>query len=59
MNDLMKLLDGKKSYIVLILAGVGLIMQQKGIVIPEVAWQVLGLLGLGAVRSTINKLISK
>ena len=50
------LLQGKKTYIVAVLIGVGAIATQLGYVIPEFAWTLLAALGLGAVRSAIEKL---
>lgn len=50
-----KLLQGKKTYIVAILIGVGAAAQAMGYVIPEYVYILLGALGLGAVRSGIEK----
>ena len=51
-------LQGKKTYIVAVLIGVGAVLQTLGYVIPEAVWYILGALGLGAVRSAIDKLKS-
>lgn len=48
-------LQGKKTYIVSILIGVGGILMAQGVVIPEYVWVILSALGLGAVRSGIDK----
>ena len=56
MDKLLKLLDGKKTYIVAILTATGIILQSFGIVIPDFVWQLLGIAGLGAVRSALKKI---
>lgn len=48
-------LQGKKTYIVAVLAGVAATLNALGIVIPEWVYIVLGALGLGAIRSAITK----
>ena len=53
-----KFLQGKKTYLVVVLAIVGIILQEKGIVIPDYVWKILAALGLGAIRSAFNKLNS-
>ncbi len=55
LEKLDKLLQGKKTYIVAILIGVMAGLQAYGIVIPDYVFAILGALGLGAVRSGINK----
>ncbi len=55
MQDLLKWLDGKKTYIVAILIGVGAAGTAIGWVIPEWVWLLLGAIGLGAVRDAVNK----
>ena len=47
-------LDGKKTYIIAILIGLGSAATALGYVIPEWVWAALGALGLGAVRSSIG-----
>ena len=49
-----KFLDGRKTYIVAILIGVGSAAMAMGYVIPDWVWAALGALGLGAVRSGIG-----
>lgn len=49
------LLQGKKTYIVGILIGVVAVLQYYGVAIPEFAWTLLAAIGLGAVRSAIQK----
>ena len=49
-------LSGKKTYIIAILIGVAAALQSLGYVIPEIVYVILGALGLGAVRSAIEKL---
>jgi hypothetical protein len=51
-------LQGKKTYIVAVLIGLAAAATQLGYVIPEIVWPILGALGLGAVRSAIEKLKS-
>ena len=55
LEKLQKLINGKKTYIVMVLVALGSVLQYKGIVIPEYVWSVLLALGLGAVRSAISK----
>lgn len=50
------LLSGKKTYIVAILIGAGAVATNLGYSIPDWVWAGLGALGLGAVRSAIDKL---
>lgn len=52
---LQQLIEGKKTYICMVLVAVGAVLQYNGTVIPEYAWTVLAALGLGAVRSAIEK----
>ena len=54
MEQLLKFLDGKKTYIIAILAGVAATLQVLGIEIPPYVWTILGALGLGAVRDAIK-----
>lgn len=49
-------LQGKKTYVVAGLIAIGAVMTHLGYVIPEIIWPILGALGLGAVRSAIDKL---
>ena len=50
------LLNGKKTYIVAALVGIAAALQALGIDIPWViVGPILGALGLGAVRSAVNK----
>jgi len=51
-----KLLQGKKTYLVALLVGAGAIAISLGYAIPAWVWPVLGALGLGAVRSAVDKL---
>lgn len=55
-GKILEFIDGKKTYIVSILIGVGAYLQYSGIEIPEVVWPILLALGLGAVRSALKKL---
>ena len=55
-EKLLALLDGKKTYLVAVLIGVGAVLQTLGIIVPDVVWPILGALGLGAVRDALNKL---
>ena len=48
-------LQGKKTYLIAIVIGVGAAAQALGYVIPEWVYALLGALGLGAVRSGIEK----
>lgn len=47
-------LNGKKSYIIAIIAGALAVYQALGHVVPEYIYVILGSLGLGAVRSAIG-----
>jgi len=49
-------LQGKKTYIIVGLVIVGVILTVIGIVIPPAIWIVLGALGLGAIRSAVEKI---
>ena len=51
-----KLLQGKKTYLIAALIGIGAAVIQLGYVVPEWVWMLLAAAGLGAVRSAINKL---
>lgn len=51
-----KLLQGKKTYIVAIIGAILVGLQMAGVSIPEGAWTLLGLLGLGSLRSAIGKI---
>ena len=55
LSKIEEIMKGKKTYLVMILVGVGAVLQFKGIVIPEWAWSILAAGGLGAVRSAIGK----
>ena len=55
MANLTDFISGKKTYIVAILAGASAIATALGHPIPDWTWQLLGALGLGAVRSAIAK----
>lgn len=47
-------LNGKKTYIIAILAGVLTVWSGLGHVVPEYVWAGLAAVGLGAVRSAIG-----
>lgn len=51
-----KFLSGRKTYFVAIIGAILAGLQLYGIAIPEIAWQALGLLGLGAIRSAVGKI---
>ena len=48
-------LQGKKTYIVAVLAAAGAVAQALGYVIPEYVFILLGAAGFGAVRSAIGR----
>ena len=50
-----KLLQGKKTYIIAIIVGILAALNYMGIVVPEYVYLILSALGLGAVRSGIEK----
>ena len=50
------LLNGRKTYLIAGLIGIGAVLTVLGIDIPDVVYPILGALGLGAVRSAIEKL---
>lgn len=52
-------LQGKKTYIIALLIGVGAVAISLGYQIPVWVWPLLGALGLGAVRSALNKMEKK
>ena len=49
------LLSGKKTYIIAVLIGAGAVAVQLGYVVPDFVWAILAALGLGAVRSAVEK----
>ncbi len=55
MKAILAAIDGKKTYIVAGLIGLGATAQALGYHIPERIWQLLGAAGLGTVRSALNK----
>ena len=50
-----KFLEGKKTYIVALLAAAGAASTALGYPIPEWVWPLLGAAGLGSVRVALNK----
>lgn len=56
LEKLGKLLQGKKTYIIAVLIGIGAVITQLGYPIPEYVYAILGALGLGAIRSALTKL---
>jgi hypothetical protein len=59
MEKLLKLIDGKKTFIVSGLAVAIAALQIFGVVIPEYLWQILGAVGLASVRDALNKVGKK
>ena len=55
LEKLGQMLQGKKTYIVMVLTFIAGGLQASGIVIPDFVWIALGALGLGAVRSAVAK----
>lgn len=55
MSDLITFLDGKKAYIVALIAAVTAGVQALGYHIPDYVYLVEGALGLGAIRVAISK----
>jgi len=55
LKRLEELLQGKKSYVIAIVGAVLVGLQLYGIAIPEIVWKILGVLGLGALRSALGK----
>ena len=55
LEKLGKALQGKKSYIIAILIGLSAAAQSLGYMVPEYVYAILGALGLGAVRSGVDK----
>lgn len=55
MKAILAAIDGKKTYIVAGLIGLGAAAQALGYHIPEWVWPLLSSLGFGAVRSAIAK----
>lgn len=58
LDRLDKLLQGKKTYVIMVVALIIAAVQIYGIQIPEYVWAILAALGLGGVRSAINKVKS-
>ena len=55
MTSFLNFLQGKKTYIIAILAAVTAAAQALGYVIPEWIYALEGALGLGALRVAVNK----
>ena len=55
LEKLGKLLQGKKTYVIVALTFIGAGLQAVGVEIPTFVWTLLGAMGLGAIRSGINK----
>ena len=56
LSQIGKLIDGKKTYIIALLTGIGAALEVLGINVPwAIVGPVLAMLGLGAVRSGIKK----
>lgn len=57
MNKIVEFLNGKKTFLVALIAAGIAGLQAAGIIgsVPDYVWQVLGALGLAAVRDGINK----
>ena len=55
MSSILAFIDGKKTYITMLLTFVAAGLTACGYTIPEWAWIVLGGLGLGTIRSAIKK----
>lgn len=51
-----KYLQGKKTYIIALAIGVVAALTYSGMVVPEWVWLALNALGLGAIRSAVDKL---
>ena len=56
MQKILEWLDGKKTYIVAVLVGLGAVATSLGWSIPDWVWLLLGAIGLGAVRDAVKKL---
>lgn len=56
MSKLISLINGKKTFIIAGLVGIGAVLTMLGFHIPDFVWPILGALGLGAVRDAISKL---
>lgn len=54
MSKIMAFLDGKKTFIVAVIAGLLAGWQALGHPVPDFVYAILGALGLGAVRSAIG-----
>lgn len=53
--ELISVLEGKKTYLVALLAGaLGLYQALSGVAVPEYVYLILSALGLGAVRNSIK-----
>ena len=55
MQGILEWLDGRKTYLVAGLIGVGAAATALGYIIPEWVWLLLGAIGLGSVRDAIKK----
>jgi hypothetical protein len=54
MKNILKFLEGKKTYFIAITAGILAGLQAYGIVIPNYVYAILNALGLGALRHSIK-----
>lgn len=55
MEKILAFLQGKKTYIIAVVGAVVSLLLACGVTIPDWAWGLLGFLGLGALRSGVNK----
>lgn len=53
-ENIIKFLEGKRTYLIAILAGVLGLIQSFGVVIPEYIYVILGALGLGTLRAAVK-----
>jgi len=54
-KDLWAKLDGKKTYIIAVIAAVVGLVQAFGVQIPEIVWVFLTAAGLGTLRASVPK----
>lgn len=52
---MLAMMQGKKTYIVAVLAAAGAVAQAFGYTVPEYVWIILSAAGLGAVRSAVGR----
>lgn len=59
MNNILNIIDGKKTYIVAALTLAAAAAQYFGVVVPDYVWTIFAACGLGSIRSAVSKVGAK